>query len=253
MIMVRSRSRLGRLVSVATATLGAVALCSPFATGAQAATGDYAVMKATLHSGAKVTARWNPCQAAITYRVNLGGVPAAKRTALLSDVKSSVQKLAAADGMTYRYTGTTSFVPKQGNLTSAPAEIVVAAVAPGATDFSLPKNALGFGGVIWSTWYGGGREGAAVVRGYVVLSPAAMTSLKPGFGPGQTRGNVILHELGHASGLDHVDSTDELMNPVLTSSAPNGFGAGDRTGLKKVGARAGCIDIPSAVKVADLS
>lgn len=96
-------------------------------------------------------------------------------------------------------------------------------------------------------------DGVAVVRGYVVLNSTSFPALKSGFGKGRTQGNVILHELGHATGLDHVSSQSELMNPVLTDSAPNGHAAGDLAGLKKIGAQAGCLTIPSIVKIADLS
>ena len=67
-----------------------------------------------------------------------------------------------------------------------------------------------------------------------------------------TRGNVILHELGHATGLEHVSNRSALMNPTVTSSTPNGFGPGDRAGLKRLGRSAGCVPVPGAIQVADL-
>ena len=63
-----------------------------------------------------------------------------------------------------------------------------------------------------------------------------------GFGPGVSRGRVLLHELGHAVGLEHVADTTQVMNTsVSRTSPPAAYGAGDRTGLRKVGAAAGCI------------
>jgi hypothetical protein len=223
---------------------------------------SYELRSIQLADGKSVIARWNPCQTAITYQVNLSGVAAAKRPAMLALIKKSFVKLAAADGMNYRYTGTTTFIPRTDNLAQQPAEIVVAAVARNKTNLELAENSLGFGGVLWSTWSsdssGGpdsttGSEGAAVVRGYVVLNPALISTLTSAFGAGLTQGNVILHELGHATGLEHVKDTHEQMTPVLTSSAPDGYSTGDLAGLKRIGSSAGCISIPSSVKIADLS
>ena len=250
--MNHGRISAARMIAGIAATLAAVLLAVPLSAPAQAATG-YKLQTVTLASGKTTVARWNPCQAAITYQVNLAGLPKAKRAAMLALVKKSFAKLAAVDGLTYRYTGTTTFVPMSNNLAAGPAEIVVAAVGRNATDLGLGENSLGYGGTVWSTWYGSNGEGAAVVRGFVVLNPSGMASLKPGFGKGKTQGNVVLHELGHATGLEHVSGKDEQMNPTLMSTAPNGYGAGDRAELKKIGRDAGCITISSAVKVADLS
>lgn len=89
--------------------------------------------------------------------------------------------------MAYRYTGTTTFVPQRGNIAKSPAEIVVAVVKKSATDFTFSENSLGYGGIMWSTWSGGSGAGAAVVRGYVLLSPTGLATLKTGFGKGKTQ------------------------------------------------------------------
>jgi hypothetical protein len=213
----------------------------------------YKLKQSTLDSGRSVLKRWNPCQQAITYQVNLTGLPEPKRAAMLGQVNDGFARLSAADGMTYRYTGSTAFVPQHGNLTDAPAEIVVAVVARSATDFFSTDTALGVGGTKSSTWSNEQGEGSAVVRGFVVLDAAKTTSLKAGFGKGESQGNLILHELGHATGLDHVQSEAEQMNPELTWSAPKGYGRGDLIGLKKLGKEAGCITIPAVVSIADLN
>jgi hypothetical protein len=128
----------------------------------------------------------------------------------------------------------------------------VAAVAKTRTDFPMTARSLGYGGVSWSTWYGSQGEGAAIMRGYVVLEAKAIQKLKGGWGTGMRQSNVILHELGHASGLDHAASRKSQMYPTLTSASPSGFAAGDRAGLAKLGRKAGCISVPSYVSLRDL-
>jgi hypothetical protein len=238
--------------------IGVVAVSGPLVsltrTGSTAAaTANYTLKKITLESGTTVIARWNPCQEAITYQVNLKGLPKADRKPMLKQVQQAFDQLAAADGMVYRYDGSTTFVPKQENLADQPAEIVVAAVDPSQTDLDLAEKSLGFGGVLWATWTGRSGEGAAVVRGYVILAPAGLADLKTGFGKGRRQGNVILHELGHATGLEHVSATSQEMYPALSTKSPNGYASGDRAGLKKVGINAGCLTIPSNVAIADYS
>jgi hypothetical protein len=213
----------------------------------------YKLKQSTLKSGRSVVKRWNPCQEAITYQVNLTGLPKPKRAAMLGQVNDGFAILSAANGLTYRYTGSTAFVPRKGNIVDAPAEIIVAVVAKSATNLDLSGSAIAVGGTKTWTWSGRQGEGAAVVRGFVVLDSAETSSLKAGFGKGKSQGNLILHELGHATGLDHVTSEAEQMNPELSSSAPKGYGPGDLVGLQKIGKEAGCITIPTVVPVADLS
>lgn len=45
---------------------------------------------------------------------------------------------------------------------------------------------------------------------------------------------IVMHELGHLVGLDHVDDPTQAMNPVATHGL-RGFAAGDLTGLARLG------------------
>ncbi|GAB6899916.1 matrixin family metalloprotease [Kineosporia succinea] len=243
---------LGRVRLAAAALIVLAMIATPTAAVAKSRVTPYELMKVQLHSGKTIAARWNPCQSAITYRVNFSGLPKAKRAGMLKTVKTSFAKLGQATGMTYSYRGQTTFVPQQGNLTEQPAEIVVAAVSKSRTDFPMSDNSLGYGGVLWSTWYGKPGEDAAVMRGYVILEAKAIQKLKGGWGSGQRQSNVILHELGHASGLGHAESRRSQMYPTLTSTSPSGYAAGDLAGLAKVGERAGCIAVPGSLSVRDL-
>lgn len=108
-------------------------------------------------------------------------------------------------------------------------------------------TAAGQGGAQWySAQDSKGRPASMITEGYVVLN-ATMT-LSGGFGTGPeygwtgTRGQLLMHELGHAVGLDHPTIKDkvQIMSPTM-SSMPAVWGAGDRNGLRLVGESAGCI------------
>ena len=221
----------------AAATLGA----SP----ASAASATYSVSYLTLGNGTKVVARWNPCRAH-SYKVNLASVPAATRPTVLAETQAAMRVLAAKSGMTFTYKGSTAEVPRQGSYPTQSADIVIAYTTPAKTNYSLWGNTLGMGG-----YAGGWRSSttgtttvytAGLIKGYLVLdTPDLLAHLKPGFGLGLRRGNLLLHELAHVVGLGHVSNSHLLMNPTMTSYTPNGYAAGDAAGLAMVGRNAGCI------------
>ncbi|MBT0769014.1 matrixin family metalloprotease [Kineosporia sp. J2-2] len=216
--------------------------------------GSYSLMRADLHSGKASNIRWNPCQRVVSYRVNLVGLPESEHKEMLRTIMESFKKLHAATGIIYRYRGDTDFVPQKDTIQQQPAEIVVAVVKPQSdTDFQMEEDYPAWGGVLWTSWFDNDEEGAAAVRGQVLLDATRIENLAEGFGAGLTRGNVVLHELGHVTGLGDAKKKGELMYPVLSKSTPDGFAAGDLEGLEEVGKQAGCISIPSYVKVGDLS
>jgi predicted Zn-dependent protease len=55
---------------------------------------------------------------------------------------------------------------------------------------------------------------------------------------------VLMHELGHVIGLDHVSDQSQIMYQTVTTKQ-SVFGAGDLAGLQLLGRPAGCLAVPA--------
>jgi hypothetical protein len=193
--------------------------------------------------------RWNPCRpAAIGYRVNLANSTAGA----LTDVKGSIARLSTATGLSFVYRGTTAILPGRGNdAYPAGTELVIAWAKPGQST-NLPKPPRGYGspaavGGPENVRYAQDTKGKQIIEitdALVVVN--ANIKLSGGFGSGPrygyqgTRGALLMHELGHAVGLDHVSDKVQIMAPMM-SRKPARWGAGDKNGLRLVGRSAGCL------------
>ncbi|HEV7195943.1 MAG TPA: matrixin family metalloprotease [Pedococcus sp.] len=239
------------------APLALVATIVALAPSTASATGlGYALSYTSLPNGTKPVVRWNPCQSAITYKVNLADVPTAMRPTILSETQATVGRLAAYTGMAFSYRGSTTEVPHVGSMPTQSAELVIAYTTPAKTNYYLWGSTVGEGGLYysWSSVTVSGRTtySEAAQRGFVVIdTPQMLAQLSGGFGAGTRRANLLMHELGHAVGLQHVTDASQAMYPSLMSSAPNLGNWGDRAGLSRVGRSAGCIDT-SHLRLADL-
>lgn len=232
-------SVIASLVAVA----GAIAATPLTADGAIA---TYALSYGTLPNGTHPLLRWNGCQADITYKVNLAAVPSSLRTTILSETQGSVSRISRATGIPFTYKGSTTEVPRVGSLSGQSAEIIIAFTTPAATTYNLSGAILGEGGYsyAWASRTVSGKTTytVAIERGFVVVdTPQMLAQTVGGFGTGSRRTNLLLHELGHAMGLQHVTDTRQQMYPTLRSTSPSGLAAGDLTGLAKVGRPAGCL------------
>lgn len=242
------RTRLITAALAAALSLTGISIAAPTAAAASTA---YRLNHHTTSEGSTVV-RWNPCQKAITYRVNVAGLPtkAAKRSAVRV-TRASVARVARATGISFAYRGRTAVVPRSRNIaTQKVAEIVIAFVKPRQTDYSLAGSTAGRGG--WRATYGtraNGTYALAITRGFVVIDQPQTRAWPNGaHRGGVTRANLISHELGHVVGLDHVHDSRQLMHHTLHRRSPTGFAAGDRAGLRRVGRPAGCINATWATR-----
>lgn len=183
--------------------------------------------------------RWNPCTA-VHYRMNLARAPKGAER----DVREAIKRISAATGIRFVEDGRTSTLPQRSYGADAKPwkgevpPLVIAWARPGrgsgrSDALASGPEQLGVGG--WRTAWWTDAEGShapRVVTGFVVLHADRYARLKAGF-RGAGRGSVLLHELAHVMGLDHVDDRGQLMYPRLTGRS--GFASGDLAGLRRVG------------------
>lgn len=200
--------------------------------------------------------RWDPCQT-IGYMVNTVVAP----RGALGDVQGALARISQATGLKFRYLGSTRHIPQtaeyQGGPTRAVAPLVISWARPQGSSTTWTSDILpnwsglaGMGGFIASWGYdgNGGYTPEHITAGYAVLSAAFNNQLRAGFGSGQTEGELLLHELGHAMGLNHVQDPSQIMYPSMQYRKVAAYGTGDRAGLALLGAKQGCIAPPAPAK-----
>src|SRR3954467_14820699 len=256
--MMRSRLALSAFAAAGAAMVAGSLLGTGAAATAATTTPTYQLTYGfDAYSGVTKVARWSPCTVingvrrnhVINYKVHVAGVPS--RVTL---VKNAMARVANATGLRFHYAGTTGYIPR-GKL-SGTSLLLDAAPQRNATRVQL-VIAWAYGGT------GAGRSnlltGTSAGVGSVSWAPSRTSQLrigdaavvmrrgvhlKPGFTAGGSVGTLLLHELGHTMGLQHVSYQREVMYPVVGSVSPGGYTLGDRTGLSKVGATRGCFRTP---------
>lgn len=164
--------------------------------------------------------RWDPCKP-IPVHVNYAGAPAGAKTA----VERAVKMVADASGMRVHVAGTST--EKARNDGSVP--IVDGRLTIGWADFGHPML-IGYGGPSYSY----------VARGHLQIfaGGVAMNSAWKPTGDQLTLG--LMHEIGHAVGLDHPSDPGQVMYHQMQHGRKVAWGDGDLIGLRALGDRSGC-------------
>jgi hypothetical protein len=186
----------------------------------------------------KPVARWNPCEP-IGYRVNAKQA----RAGALKDVKGALRRVSQATGLTFRYRGSTRIIAGPNSRYPENTDLVVAWAKPSQSPVLVAGGGpMGIGGATWGYGFrnADGSPASKIQSGFVVIDANQQRRTPGGFGKGQTRGELLMHELGHAVGLQHVNDRRQLMNPLMQPARAR-WGAGDLTGLRKLGAGRGCL------------
>lgn len=182
--------------------------------------GNYAFFNTVRGSDQPVT--WSPCEP-IRYVVNSAQAP----DDWADLVKDSAAEMSEASGLSLSYQGTTT------DRTFSDREIGPNQVLIGwATADEVPRlqgNVAGLGGPVLQTLNGRSKY----VAGTIVLDADAFDDLQTAPNGRRQQQAIVMHEIGHLLGLDHVDDTGELM--FAESVGRTDLGPGDRKGLALLG------------------
>jgi hypothetical protein len=206
-------------------------------------TGTYEVLAATPNG----PVRWNPCQP-VRYQVNLAHAP----PGAMDELREAIRRTEAASGVSFHFDGATDRTPAEQAEDFFMSELVEGVWFPVLIAWlprreyremferpSTDRHSLAVAVPIRG-------EGVEAVDQYAsgLIAVDADARLPRGFGSRYSLGLVLMHELGHLLGLDHVRDPGEVMfsSRTLAPNQISDWGPGDRRGLQAVGAAAGCMD-----------
>ena len=186
--------------------------------------GEYAFLN--MQAGGEEPVGFSPCEP-IHYVVNADNAPSDWE----EQVESAIREVGDRTGLMFEYDGATDDRNFDDRLKSnTRPEPVLIGWADEDEVGDLADDVAGIGG---PTMVSLGRL-TAYVTGSVVLDSDTTDRLAQTRRGGELQVALLLHELGHLVGLDHVDDKGELMYPEGITRPT--YGPGDRQGLAELGA-----------------
>lgn len=153
-------------------------------------------------------------------------------------IQEAVAEVAAATGLTFVFDGPTTEAPSPGERDPYQPELYGERWAPVLVTWTSPAEVPD---LIGDTAGLGGSEIAqrpdkpvVLVAGQVMLDAPAMTEILTFQGGREHVKAIVIHELAHVVGLDHIDDPSQLMHEENTGQTH--LAEGDLAGLAKLGA-----------------
>ena len=168
---------------------------------------------------------WDPCEP-IRYQVNPTDEPAGGRQL----IERALARASAATGLTFEDEGSTDKRPFTAQFVPIGTDRPV--VIGWATPAEFPELAGDIAGLGGGAAEQGGLGRRYYVTGGVALDTDVFTAAEIAIRQ-QTLEAIVLHEIAHVVGLNHVNEPTELM--AATNSGQIDFGPGDREGLARLG------------------
>lgn len=187
--------------------------------------------------------QWDPCRT-IKYRIN----PGYAGEGVIPFTQAAVELLERATGFETKYVGTTTSVPASRQPYQKGTDMVIA--WSHQNDYPDLVQAVGLGGpgdLKPARRRSNNKVVLDIRRPGVTMNMAYAATYPFTFDDPTTEpmGLVLVHELGHAFGLEHFADNIQVMHPGDRPPGPTGYHstyeAGDLAGFRAQGAQGGCL------------